>query len=239
MVFIRLLFLFLSLPVGATVFQMQSVDQQISEADGIVMGHFLRSKVIKLDDDTVATQMVFKMNKEHGMQSELFGMDEIIVHYPGGQLGDLNLKIEGVPSFVTGENVVLMIKSMKDRYWGMNLGFGTFRIINYGNEKMIVNSLFPEDIRVSQVKLEDFESRVRTIKGSRLKVVLVPEYHTESDENPGRLPASAPEGKNRAIASKIDQEENSVGTAISNFWLIFLLAILGGIFRFARQKVAK
>lgn len=240
--FIRLLLLLISLPVGATVFQIQPVDQQIKEADGIVIGHYLRSRSVKLDDGTIATQMIFKMNKEVGLQSELFGMDEIIVHYPGGKYGGLNVRVEGVPQFVSGENVVLMIRSHHDRYWGQNLGFGTFKVVNYGNDKMIINTLFPHDRKAGQLKLDEFERLVKVIKGSSLKVVMAPVYPTESDSPVAdRAPASVvEEGKNRAIASKTEQEENIPGgPGFSTLWLVFVLAVMGGIFRFMKQREAK
>jgi len=241
-VILRLLLLLVSLPVGATVFQIQTVDQQIKEADGIVIGHYLRQKSVKLDDGVVATQMIFKMNKEYGMQSDLFGMDEIIVHYPGGKVDGVTVKVDGVPNFIPGESVALMIKSNSDRYWGLNLGMGSFKVVNYGNETLIINSIFPSDRRLSQVKLEEFEKSVKTIKGSSLKVVLSPSYPTESDsENTARMPASVTEeGKNRAIASKTEEGENGDSSpGISNFWLVFLLAFMGGMFRLMRQKEAK
>jgi len=241
-VILRLLLLLASFPVGATVFQIQTVDQQIKEADGIVVGHYLRKKSVKLDDGTVATQMIFKMNKEYGMQSDLFGMDEIIVHYPGGKVDDVTVKVDGVPTFIPGENVALMIKSNSDRYWGLNLGMGSYKIVNYGNETLIINSLFPSDRRLSQVKLEEFEKSIKAIKGSSLKVVLSPSYPTESgNEVSHRMPASvSEEGKNRAIASKTEEGENGEDSpGISNFWLVFLLAFLGGMFRLMRQKEAK
>jgi len=235
----RLLFaLLLSLPAGATVFQMQSMDEQISDADGIIMGHYLRSKSVQLEDGSLATQMIFKMNKEVGMQSELFGLDEIIIHYPGGTMGDQTVKVEGVPNFISGEKVVIMVKSSHDRFWGMNLGFGTFKVINYGKERMVVNTLFPNDRRVGQVNLEQFEKNVKRIKGSGLKVVRAPEYPTEKHAVE-RLPASEieEEGKNRAIASIDEAEENITGRPVFNTaWLVFILAILGGLFRLNRQK---
>ncbi len=173
---------------------MQPVEQQVKEADGIVVGHFLRKKYVKLDGGGTATQMIFKMKQESGMQSDLFGMDEIIVHYPGGKLGDEIVKVEGVPEFVAGENVVIMIKSHKDRYWGMNLGFGTFKVVNYGNNRMIVNTLFPEDRRVGQMKFEDFEKTVKAIRGSNLKIVSSQLYPSEiGNGSTNRIPASVSE----------------------------------------------
>jgi hypothetical protein len=237
----RLLLLLLSLPVGATVFQMQTIDQQIKDSDGIIIGHYLRKKSIKLENGSLATQMIFKMNKEVGMQSELFGMDEIIIHYPGGKLGDQHVKVDGVPEFVSGENVILMVKSSQDRFWGMNLGFGSFKVINYGNQKMIVNTLFPNDRNVGQVSMEDFEKTVKLIKKSSFKVVMAPSYPSESgSETPLRMPATVEEGKNRTIASISEGEENRKDqTEFTSVWLVLFLAMLGGVFRLIRQKEAK
>lgn len=228
------------MPIHATVFQMQPVEQQVKEADGIVVGHFLRKKYVKLDGGGTATQMIFKMKQEIGMQSDLFGMDEIIVHYPGGKLGEEIVKVEGVPEFVSGENVVIMIKSYRDRYWGMNLGFGTFKVVNYGQNRMIVNTLFPEDRRVGQMKFEDFEKTIKQIRGGSLKVVNSQIYPSEMDKSTqARSPASISEGKNRAIASQSDQVENGMSHGVNTLWLVSILAIMGGIFRFLRQKEAK
>jgi hypothetical protein len=238
-VLLRLFLIFFSIPLHATVFQMQPVEQQVKEADGIVVGHFLRKKYVKLDGGGTATQMIFKIKQESGMQSDLFGMDEIIIHYPGGKLGEEVVKVEGVPEFVVGENVVVMIKSYKDRYWGMNLGFGTFKVVNYGNNRMIINTLFPEDRRVGQMKYDDFEKTVKAIRGSSLKIVTSQINPSEMDNGLlNRVPASVPEGKNRAIASQSEEVENNISHGVNTLWLVFILAMMGGIFRFLRQKEA-
>lgn len=226
----------------ATVFQIQPISQQIQEADGIVVGHYLRKKSIRLEDGRIATQMIFKMNKEIGLQSELFKMDEIIVHYPGGKIKDEIVKVEGVPSFFPGESVVVMVKGHQDRFWGMNLGFGTFKVVNYGKETMVVNNLFPEDPVAGQIKLEVFEQRVREIKGEALKVVKGDFQTTDQGpDNISRRPASiqGEEGKNRAIASGNDQGENEGGPKLSSLWLLLTLALMGGLFRLLRQKEAR
>jgi hypothetical protein len=224
----------------ATTFQLQTVEQQIGEADGIMMGHYLRKKSIRLDNDSVATQMVFKINREYGLQSDQFGMDEVIIHYPGGKLDGVTTVVEGVPSFIPGEKVALFIRSVENRYWGMNLALGTFREVNYGKEIMLVNYLVPHDPRVGQIHLEDFEKSVKNIKGSNLKTVSAPEPLVVPGTQPDRMPASAPEGKNRSIASKTEKGENEdVQPGTTSFWLVLVLAFLGGCFRFVRQKNAR
>jgi len=228
---------FMSLTLSAATFKVQSIAEQVQESEGIIIGHFLKKKSIKLENGMLATQMIFKMNKEFGLQSELFGQDEVIIHYPGGQVEDENVRIEGVPEFMSGEKVVLLIKSIDSRYWGLNLGLGTFKLINFGKETLLINTLFPSDVRVSQMRLEDFEKTIKKIKGHNLKVVDIPyEPIPELD----RMPASVVEGKNRTLASKVEERENSSNMpSLSTFWLVVTFALLGGLFRFFRQHRSK
>lgn len=241
---LHLLFVFaLITRIGATVFEPQPLNQQIRESDGVILGHFLKSKSIELEDGKIATQMFFKVTREHGLQSDLFGMDEIIVHYPGGSIGDRNTRVDGVPEFVVGEKIVLFIRSLDNRYWGMNLGFGSFRVINYGKVTMLVNYIFPQHSRVGQVSLADFEKTLKIIKGSSFKTVENIQYLTREGEEVGeRSPASAAplERQNRSIASDLDQSENGQDHSNVNvMWLVGVLSILGGIFRMYRQRPLK
>lgn len=231
--------LIFALNAGATTFQPVDTVDQIKEADGIIIGHFLKEKSVRLEDGTIATQMIFKMDKEFGLRSDFFGMDEVIVHYPGGTIGEESVHIGGIPKFVSGEKVALYTKSHENRYWGLNLGFGTYRVIDYGNNVMLVNSIFPEHPRVGQIKLVDFEKMVKTIKGSNLKVVQSAQFIENPDAFAARQPASSPEGKNRTLASENEETDNtSESRSISAYWLLGLLAFFGGLFRMNRQKRA-
>jgi hypothetical protein len=237
-VLLRFLILFmLTSSLWGTTFKEVSMEDQMDEADGIVLGHYLKSRSVKLDDGVIATQMIFKLKKEWGLQSELFGMDEIIVHYPGGSIGDETVKIQGVPQFMMGEKVALFTKNVAGRFWGLNLGLGTFKVINYGTETLLINSIFPQDTKVSQVKLEDFERKVRRIKGSNLKIVMSPQYFEDEE---GRIPASIEEGKKRAVASTTEAEDNKdEQPSPSTFWLITLLALAGALSRLLKEKDAR
>jgi len=124
-------FILFSVATHATVFLKQSVPEQLQEADGVVVGHFLRSKTVELEDGRLATQMIFKMNQEMGMESQLIKMDEIIVHYPGGTKDGVSVFVDGVPKFVLGEKVTILIMNGEYRYWGLNLGMRIFTIIKY------------------------------------------------------------------------------------------------------------
>ncbi len=231
---------FFSFSLGATTFKVQPIEQQIKESDGIFQGNFLRSKGVELENGSIATQMIFKMTKESGLQSELFGMDEIIVHFPGGRVKDRTVKVDGVPEFIPGEKVVLFIRNVSNRYWGMNMGFGTFKVVNYGKQTILVNSVFPHHPQVGQVAIEYFEKAVKDIKGSNLKVVHSEFYPTNPDQAQLRAPASiVEEGQNRSVASKSEESENDGSKPINMLWLIVLLGFSGGVFRLSRIKSAK
>lgn len=225
-------------PAFSTTFKLQSMHQQIQEADGIMVGQYLESKSVRLENGKIATQMIFKMQKEFGLQSELFGMDEVIIHYPGGRIGDTRVDVQGVPRFIPGQPVVVFIKNVRDRYWGMNLGMGSFSVVNYGKDTMMINSLFPDDPKIGQVKLAEFEKNVRFLKGSQLKTVQAPAYLPENtSETPARLPASVEEGKIRTIASEQEQSENySASSSYGTFWLVALLGFLGFCYRFVQRR---
>lgn len=231
----------LSFSVQATTFRPQPINQQIQESDGLFQGNYLRSKTVELEDGALATQMFFKMTKEVGLQSDFFGMDEVIVHYPGGKLNDKHMKVEGVPTFTPGEKVLLFIKSVNNRYWGMNLGFGSFRVINYGKEIVLVNYIFPEHPQFGQVSFGHFEREVKRIKGSSLKVVQSTEYPTQLDQSEmQRIPASVSEGQNRTVASKTEELDNQDGQSTLNvFWLIMALGLIGGMFRMNNRRAHK
>lgn len=236
---LRKIFIFILLvgpfSILATTFKPVTVDEELMEADGVIIGHFLRSKSVELENGRLATQMIFKMNKEWGMQSDLFGMEEVIVHYPGGKKGGRTTVVEGVPQFVMGEKIALLTKNVNNRYWGLNLGLGAFKIINYGNETLLINSLFPLDTKISQIKIYDFELKVKKLKGSSLKVVISKEFEMRSGQD--RKPSSVDMGKKRSVASKFKEEENiNDQSSIGISWLVALLAITGGLSRLMRQR---
>ena len=221
----------------STTFAPVDTSVQINEAEGIIIGQYLRSKSIRIEDNSIVTQMVFKMEREYGLRSDFFGMDEVIVHYPGGTIDGITTKVDGVPAFVVGEKVALYTKNSNNRYWGMNLGFGSYRVINYGKEIMLVNYIFPNDAQIGQVKLMDFEKMIKSIKGSSLKVVQSAQYLENPDAFNSRRPSSTSEGKNRTIASKVEESENTnEPRSINALWLLGLLAFFGGLFRMTRQK---
>lgn len=212
-----------------TTFMRASVDTQLEEADSVFIGHFLEQRSVQVEDGQIATQMVFKLSREYGLNSEQFGLEEIFVHYPGGSLNGETVVVDGVPSFSSGERVVIMAKNIDNRLWGLNLALGSFKLINYGKEVLLVNQVFPTDPNVSQIKLGEFESKVKRIKGLNLKTVRSLDSHEKLKKS---------QGKNRSIASVSESVENDQETSSQpgTFWLLVTLSLIGGLAGYRVQR---
>jgi hypothetical protein len=220
----------------ATLFAIQPIETQIKESNAIMEGIFLESKTIELENGKLATQMIFKVKREWGLKSDFFDMEEVIIHYPGGKLGNKNIFVEGVPSFTVGERVVILTKNIGNRFWGLNLGLGSFKVITFNNKPILMNSLFPHDKRVSQIELNDFDSKVKLIKNESIKS-LRSQFYTQDSKS--RFPASEQMGKNRSIASTMDSEENKDDQPSTGvFWLIAFFALIGGCSRLIKARKA-
>lgn len=225
-----LLLLLVSFSVSSTTFKRVPLETQLKEADGVLIGNFLKSRSIRLEDGTIATQMVFKMDREVGFQSEQFGMNEVIIHYPGGSLDGVTTVVQGVPSFNPGEKVAILSKSVDNRFWGLDLSYGSYKVIDYGSTTMLFNLAFPENPDFGQISLANFEEKVRTVK-SAMKVVRSP-----MDVTVNRSIASVVESENleRNVASA--KEPESAEPSQDYFWLLFFLSVMGGAFEFFRKK---
>lgn len=235
--FFLILVLFLSFSAQSTTFRVQGLEQQLSEAQGILVGHFLREQSVRLESGRIATQKIFQIEREHGLQSDFLGMKEVIVHYPGGEVDGERMVVQGVPEFIPGEKVVILTKSHQNRFWGLNLGMGTFKIINYGDKDIMVNSIFPNHPKLGQYPLSELDSLVRHLKKAELKVVSQQAYPLEKKaQEMLRAPASADEGKIRSIASVTDEGDNTSAGSIGTFWLLALLAFLGVCYRLIHRN---
>ena len=172
--------------------------------------------------------------------SDSSGTDSTEAAVPPALTG-LDAWFESVRSAHEGEKVVLFIRSIENRYWGMNLGFGTYKVINYGNETVLVNYIFPLHPTVGQIGIQDFEKLVKKIKGNNLKIVRTLEYPTTPDQSVvQRVPASGTDGQNRTLASKSEQLDNQEDQSSLNvLWLIVALGFIGGLFRMSSRKAYK
>lgn len=193
--------------ISSSALQAKTFD--VSQAEGILIGTFLKEKVSVLENGEEATQMMIKIDEELGLQSENFGMDEVIVHYPN----------KHKPSFIPGERIAVLLKSVDNRFWGLDPEVNSFKIVHYDGVPLLINP------QKKQISLTRFEESVKLAKGKSLNVVRT--FQPEFEGSPGRTPASA--------ASSEDDPEESFPT----IWLVITLAFLGALFRLQTPRKMK
>jgi len=192
----------------ATTFQPVPIEKLIQPADAILVGDFLSSKTVELEDGTLATEARFKIEKETGLDAEDFGLTEIKVFYPGGKLHDRVQMIDGAPQFISGEKNVVFLNQHEDgRLWVQGLAMGTFKVVKIGQQTLLINSVFPSHPELSRQDMDKFLRKVSNLKAKPLKAVYSDKYTHELEKD--RLRTVADErGNSRSIASTSEDKDN-------------------------------
>lgn len=221
----------------ATTFQPIPLEKMIQPADAILLGDFLRSTTVVLEDGTLATEARFKIDKEVGLDADEFGLTEIKVFYPGGRSKERELRVEGAPSFVPGEKNVLMLSQADDgRLWVQGLAMGTFKVVRLGQKTVLMNAVFPADSVLSRVEMSRFQRLVASLKGQPLKEVYSDKYVRELQKDAQR-PAGLEGGNSRSIASQAQRSENgSAPNVMNTFWLLMIFGFIGAFATWQQRK---
>ncbi len=226
----------------ATSFQPVSNQAMIQEADIIVKGTYISKNYQRLEDGKIATELIFEVQSEYGLNSKEIKIEEVSIYYPGGKIGDVIQQIEGIPEFLPGQKSLILARVLDDgRVWGLSLGLGTYHVVKMGSKEMLINSIFPSDALMSSWDWEYFQDKVKKIKSEKMNHLYLDKYSDENQRTSLNMndKSVAEEGKNRSIASINYKGENRAKeeNESQSFGLIFLLGILGGLSGFmARQK---
>lgn len=211
----------ISFVAHSTVFRPLSIKKHLQESSGVIQGE-VTSISSELDENNkIVTRVNIKAEKWIG--DYYIENEEVSVFYPGGQVGSQGRFIDGSPKFSLGENVVLLTKSADDYQWVSNLGLGKYSVKRIGEEKIIVNQIFPTEPKMGQIKLNDFYEIAKEIKGSKFQYRFKEKYevyHKPEMENPI---AQKTFGRKIASVESLNQKSSS----IDPYWLVILLAVLG------------
>jgi hypothetical protein len=215
----------------AASFQAVSLEKLLNSSDVIVVGDFLRSKSVIMEDGLVATEALFKVEKESGLDAEDFGLSEIKVYYPGGVGANVGTRVEGAPEFVAGEKNIVLLKQHDDgRLWVQSMALGTFKLVKIGTKTLAVNSVFPHHSELSNLEFHQFQKTVNKLKSKPLKDVLSDKYFSELKKSQSRhySSSSTVSGNSRAIASKpVLSDNNQESQTLGHVWLLGILALMG------------
>src|SRR5262249_45822742 len=134
----------------------------VKKAHTIVVGQVTGSRTywsadrkIILTDYTIAVDESIK-----GSAAGTIGITTI-----GGQIGDLELHVAGMPSFQKGENTVLFIETSGTYQTVVGLGQGKFTVTNGEVMNSIGGLAFPDGSPPNSVKmpLPTFKAQIRTL----------------------------------------------------------------------------
>jgi len=217
------MFIFMiSFQAMATLFQPISVKKHLIESSGVIEGEIVSIESELGENDKIVTRVILRPDKWIG-NLEMPETDEVSILYPGGQVGNQVRKIEGVPDFALGESVVVFIRNHDGEKWVSNLGLGKYSIKRMGNEKIIVNQIFPTEPNMGQMSLKNFYQIAQEVKEQKFSYRFKEKYELYNEQDMIDTVKNQKDG--RAIAS-VDEHEESA-SKFNPFWLVFFLGFLG------------
>ncbi len=237
MKFLIIVFLYIFSWIGfSTTFIPLSIEQQLSEAYGVIYGKFLDMEYTKLDDgrEHIMTKAYFHIYKKAGFESkDIINTNRYPILYPGGKWQGITQVVVGAPTFKEEEEVILIV--YKGRY-GIsiaNLGLGKYNIIKERDDLFLSSSLFPVHHKLGKISFEYFNSLVLDRFGEKMHDV-GHRVTLGNIKDRGREIASIVY-RNPSNDTKIIEKNN---LRESNSWIIWFLLIFSflGIVSFAISK---
>ncbi len=98
------------------------------------------------------------------------GHENVIVEYPGGAIGDIELKVSDTPSFSKGEKVILFLKSAQSEYYG-----DVYNIVGKAQGKYTIGddgiarkegffTVSREEVIDSNIPVDELVNKIRRVK---------------------------------------------------------------------------
>jgi hypothetical protein len=211
-----------------TTFVPVTIKQQIQESDALVQGLVSSIHFIELDGQ-ITTKVSLDLNRWLGLVAE---HDTVDVYYPGGEIGEEKLIVQGAPHLVLGENVVLFLKNKNELMWVNNLGLGKYSIKRVGSRNIILNQVFPGRPEVGQMDFQKFLDLSQWVKKQEFTVRFKDKYELNHEKTVQHYI----QNQGRGIASTSPVEDSESGDDFSIYWLVLLFGSMGLIYRTIRNR---
>jgi hypothetical protein len=95
-------------PANASIVQGLELEELVAHSDQIVLGRVLFSECFQQPGGQLGTW--YRIEIERELRGSDPGESEIIVETLGGRIGDLEMGVEGEPSFSVGERVLVFVR---------------------------------------------------------------------------------------------------------------------------------
>lgn len=219
MKYLLFLVIYFSFNLYASTFLKVSIKDQVKYSDNIIIGEVLGLES-EVQDNFIITKLSLRADK---WLSSTTHSEVVELSFPGGQVGDKFLKIEGAPEFSKGEKVLIFAKDDNGQLWINNLGLSKFTIKNLGKSKIIVNQIFPDIPDVSQMQLSTFYKLVEDVKGVKLQERRIDKYESSIKKHSYIDKENSKGSREPASINNVDKAYDHKFTI---FWLLILLSSL-------------
>jgi hypothetical protein len=113
---------------GATTVERLDLPDLTSQADEVFLGTCQAAQAVEVDGRT-CTRYTFRVDRV--LKGVAQQQCELVL--PGGSLNGVSMRIQGMPSFVPGEEAVLfLVGTRPGPVWPLGLGQGAFRVLRGG-----------------------------------------------------------------------------------------------------------
>jgi hypothetical protein len=148
----------------ATTVQRLGLEDLVKKAHTIIVGKVGNSRTYwSADKKLILTNYTIQVDESiKGRVSRSVEVTTI-----GGKIGDLELMVSGMPSFVAGENAVVFIETSGAYEIVVGLGQGKFTVTNGEVVNAVGGLSFPDGRPGASIRmpLQDFKNQIRTILG--------------------------------------------------------------------------
>jgi hypothetical protein len=158
---VLILILVMQLPMSATTVQRLSLDDLVSKAETIVIGHVVESKSSwTKDGKLILTQTTLQV--QEGLKGT--ATKSIQVTTIGGQIGKTLLHVSGMPAFQPDETAVIFLEKSSGYLTVLGLNQGKFSIRN-GEITNTLNGLTfsngDQNVKPVRMPLEEFKHQIQ------------------------------------------------------------------------------
>ncbi len=132
----------------------KSIEELTSQADSILIGKVKKIESQWNEEKTlIYTDVTISVKQHTKTLSDVGEVQEIIVKVPGGEVGDIGLKVSDSPQFREGEEVFLFLKMEKLPLFSVaGLFQGKYTIEENRVKNRILGLEVPLDSFISQIK---------------------------------------------------------------------------------------
>jgi len=211
--------------LNATTFLPLPIERQVAEASLVIEASYIGKEYKKINE-IVVTEFTFNVKRYSGNGDGVNDWSQLKVLSPGGVWEGVVYHTFGTPKFDESEIYVLLLKKNEVGHAFLNLSLGKYNIENIAGKRFLSSSVFSEhpllgkidEVKFEKVLSERFQEGFKIVYIKNKKINVTEDLNGASNISEQRKPASA----DRSI-----EEDKSIDSTLSVFWLIIILAMLG------------